>query len=119
MLCRTDQEVSPPHKGLSMLLVETDRPGFEATDVGTKMGWKASSTCEIVFKNVRVPVSNLLGTENRGFYHAMELFTETRIDVAANSLGGAQAAFDWSAQGNVFSEDTVPWSVQLTMSVVE
>ena len=94
VLCRTDQEVSLPHKGLSMLLVETDRPGFEATDVGTKMGWKASSTCEIVFKNVRVPVSNLLGTENRGFYHAMELFTETRIDVAANSLGGAQAAFD-------------------------
>ena len=46
------------------------------------------------FNDVRVPVSNLIGQENRGFYQAMDLFNEIRIEVAAQALGIAQGAFD-------------------------
>jgi len=94
VLCKTDPNASPTHRGMSMILVETDRPGFEATDIGQKMGIRMTSTTEIALKNVRVPVTNLIGAENRGFYLALEFFDETRIDVAGQGIGGAQAAFD-------------------------
>ncbi|TAK35691.1 MAG: acyl-CoA dehydrogenase [Chloroflexota bacterium] len=94
VLCKTDPNAKPAHRGMSMILVESDRPGFEATDVGQKMGIRMTSTAEIVLKNVRVPVTNLIGTEGRGFYMSLEFFDETRIDVAAQGIGGSQAAFD-------------------------
>src|SRR3990170_3215550 len=71
VLCKTDPNASPTHRGMSMILVETDRPGFEATDIGQKMGIRMTSTTEIALKNVRVPITNLIGAENRGFYLAL------------------------------------------------
>jgi alkylation response protein AidB-like acyl-CoA dehydrogenase len=58
------------------------------------MGLHMTSTSELSFKDVRVPVSNLVGQEGRGFYHTMEFLDQTRIEVAAQALGGAQAALD-------------------------
>jgi alkylation response protein AidB-like acyl-CoA dehydrogenase len=94
VLCRTDPEVSPPHRGLSVILVESDRPGVSSTDIGEKMGITLTHTAEVNFKDVRVPLSNLVGEENRGFYHVLEFFDESRILVAAQALGTAQGAFD-------------------------
>jgi acyl-CoA dehydrogenase len=94
VLCRTDPEASPPHRGLSVILVEADRPGVSSADIGEKMGITLTHTAEVNFKDVRVPLSNLVGKENRGFYHVLEFFDESRILVAAQALGTAQGAFD-------------------------
>jgi alkylation response protein AidB-like acyl-CoA dehydrogenase len=74
--------------------VESDRPGVSSTDIGEKMGITLTHTAEVNFKDVRVPLSNLVGEENRGFYHVLEFFDESRILVAAQALGTAQGAFD-------------------------
>ena len=94
VLCNTDPEASPPHRGLSMILVEADRPGVAYQDVGKKMGITLSYTAEVTFKDVRVPLKNLIGKENKGFYHLLEFFDESRILVAAQGLGIAQGGFD-------------------------
>lgn len=94
VLCQTDPDASPSYRGLSVILVEADRAGVSATDVGTKMGMSLSYTAEVNFKDVRVPLSNLVGKENRGFYHVLEFFDESRVLVAAQALGTAQGAFD-------------------------
>jgi alkylation response protein AidB-like acyl-CoA dehydrogenase len=94
VLCTTDPEVKPSHRGLSVILVEADRQGLTATDVGKKMGIHLLYTAEVNFSDVRVPVSNLIGEENKGFYQVLEFFDESRILVAAQALGIAQGAFD-------------------------
>jgi len=58
------------------------------------MGIRMMQTAEVNFKNVRVPVSNLIGKANRGFYHVLEFFDESRVLIAAQALGTAQGAFD-------------------------
>jgi len=94
VLCQTDPDARPTHRGISMILVEADREGVTATDVGEKMGIRMMATAEMNFKNVRVPASNLIGKEGRGFYQVLEFFDESRILVAAQALGTAQGAFD-------------------------
>ena len=94
VLCQTDTEASPSHRGMSMILVEADRPGVSTSSVGEKMGIRLMDTAEVVFKDVRVPQSNLIGKENRGFYQVLEFFDESRILIAAQALGTAQGAFD-------------------------
>jgi alkylation response protein AidB-like acyl-CoA dehydrogenase len=94
VLCQTDPEVSPSYRGLSLILVEADNPGVSVQDVGKKMGITLSYTAEVVFKDVRVPLENLIGKENKGFYQLLEFFDESRILVAAQALGTAQGAFD-------------------------
>ncbi|MBI4319829.1 MAG: acyl-CoA dehydrogenase family protein [Chloroflexi bacterium] len=94
VVCQTDPDARPSYRGLSAIIVEADRDGYEATELGQKMGLKMSSTAQLTFTNVRVPVSHLVGQENRGFYHALEFFNGTRIEIAAHSVGVAQGAFD-------------------------
>jgi len=94
VLCQTDTEVAPSHRGMSLILVEADRKGVTAVDVGRKMGIQIMDTAEVIFKEVRVPAENLIGKENRGFYQVLEFFDESRILIAAQALGTAQGAFD-------------------------
>ena len=94
VLCQTDPDSKPSYRGMSLILVEADREGVSATDVGEKMGIRMMPTAEVVFKDVRVPASNLIGEEGRGFYQVLEFFDESRILVAAQALGTAQGAFD-------------------------
>ncbi len=94
VLCQTDQDAELGHRGMSLLLVEADRPGVSTASVGTKMGIRIMDTAEVNFKDVRVPKSNLIGKENRGFYQVLEFFDESRILIAAQGLGTAQGAFD-------------------------
>ncbi|MGE5257924.1 MAG: acyl-CoA dehydrogenase family protein [Hyphomicrobiales bacterium] len=93
-LCQTDSSSQPPYRGISMILVEADRPGLTTADVGEKMGIHMMATAEVNYKDVRVPASNLIGQEGRGFYQVLEFFDESRILVAAQALGIAQGAFD-------------------------
>jgi alkylation response protein AidB-like acyl-CoA dehydrogenase len=94
LLCQTEPEAKPPYRGQSTIIVETGTPGYTRSDVGEKMGIKMTSTAELSFNNVKVPLSNLVGTENRGFYQVLEFFDESRIEIAAQALGIAQGAFD-------------------------
>ncbi len=94
VLCQTDPDAKPPHRGLSVILVEADRPGVTSTSLGTKMGINLTHTAEVNFRDVKVPAGNLIGKENKGFYHVLEFFDESRILVAAQALGTAQGAFD-------------------------
>ncbi len=94
VLCQTNPEATPTYRGQSTIVVERGTSGFSSADVGEKMGIKMTSTAELSFNNVRVPSSNLVGGENRGFYQVLEFFDESRIEIAAQALGIAQGAFD-------------------------
>jgi alkylation response protein AidB-like acyl-CoA dehydrogenase len=94
LLCQTDSEAKPTYRGQSLFIVERGTPGYSAADVGEKMGIKMTSTAELSFSDVRVPASNMVGQENRGFYQVLKFFDESRIEIAAQALGIAQGAFD-------------------------
>jgi len=93
-MCQTDDQVQPTYRGISLILVEAEREGITATDLGDKMGIHMMSTAEVNYKDVRVPVSNVIGQEGKGFYHVLEFFDESRVLVAAQALGIAQGAYD-------------------------
>jgi alkylation response protein AidB-like acyl-CoA dehydrogenase len=94
VLCQSNPDAVPPYRGMCTLLVERGTPGFDATELGDKMGIRMTSTAEISFSDVHVPSENLIGQENRGFYQVMEFFDESRIEIAAQALGIAQGAFE-------------------------
>ena len=84
-----------PH-GVSLLVVETNTPGFEVTRVLKKMGWWASDTAELVFEDCLVPVENLLGEEGQGFYGIMANFQMERLQMALLANMTAQLALEES-----------------------
>jgi len=94
VMCQTDPDAKPSYRGISLILVEGDREGLSTMDVGDKMGITTMSTTEVILKDVRVPLSNLIGEEGKGFYHVLHFFDESRIQVAAQALGIAQGAYD-------------------------
>jgi alkylation response protein AidB-like acyl-CoA dehydrogenase len=94
VLCQTDPGASPPHRGFSIILVESEREGLSITSLGQKMGINMMATAEITLKDVRVPLSHLIGAEGRGFYHVGHFFDQSRIQIAAQALGIAQGAYD-------------------------
>jgi alkylation response protein AidB-like acyl-CoA dehydrogenase len=94
VLCVTNPAYPKKHERLSTIIVETDRPGYEASAFHGKLSIRTSNTGEVVFKDVRVPEKNLVGEEGRGFYHIMEFFNRTRVQVAALAVGTAQGALD-------------------------
>ncbi len=99
VLVKTDPEAEPRHRGMSVLMVEQPTPGFEVMrDLG-KLGYKGPESCEIVLDDVRVPAENLLGgVEGRGFQQVMSGLEVGRINIAARSVGIAQAALDVSLE---------------------
>jgi len=94
VMCQTDPDAKPTYRGISLILIEADREGVSTMDVGNKMGIHMMATAEVALKDVRVPLSNLIGEEGKGFYHVLHFFDESRIQVAAQALGIAQGAYD-------------------------
>ncbi|MBW1872334.1 MAG: acyl-CoA dehydrogenase family protein [Deltaproteobacteria bacterium] len=80
--------------GISVIVVETDRPGFSVGRNMDKMGWHASDTAELIFEDVRVPADNLLGELNQGFIVLMQNFAGERLMLAAQAVEIAQLAFE-------------------------
>ncbi|SER82028.1 acyl-CoA dehydrogenase [Psychrobacillus sp. OK032] len=85
-------------KGISAFIVEKDIPGFTAGKKEKKMGLRGSNTTELIFENAEVPAENLLGQEGEGFKIAMANLDVGRIGIAAQGLGIAEAAFEYSVQ---------------------
>ena len=88
----TDKEQGT--RGITAFILERDMPGFTMGKPENKMGLRASSTCELVFDNVHVPVENRLGAEGKGFKIAMATLDGGRIGVGAQAVGIAQGAID-------------------------
>jgi acyl-CoA dehydrogenase len=82
--------------GVSLLVIETNTPGFQVARKIRKMGWNASDTAELAFEDCRVPVANLLGEEGRGFYGIMENFQYERLSLAVMAHQVAQIAYEES-----------------------
>lgn len=81
-------------KGISLILVEATREGFERGRNLDKIGQHAADTSELFFSDVRVPVSNLMGQEGKGFVYLMSQLPQERLGIAISAQAGAQRAFD-------------------------
>jgi len=92
--CLTDRDASPLYRGISQIIVEKGTPGLDAEPLKPKMGMRAAPQAQLSFHNVRVPLSNLLGQENRGFHQIMSYFDFSRVPIAAAAVGIAEGAFE-------------------------
>ena len=94
VLCVTNPEAKKKHESFSTIIVETNRPGYEASKLHNKLSLRCSDTGEVTFKDVRVPVENLLGKEGKGFYNIMEFLNRSRLEAAGFGVGTAQGALE-------------------------
>ncbi|HLK10257.1 MAG TPA: acyl-CoA dehydrogenase family protein [Candidatus Binatia bacterium] len=94
VVARTDPDAQPPHRGLSLLLVEADTPGFVRGRRLEKLGLHAQDTSEIAFEDCRVPAANLLGREGQGFKMLMEKLQQERICIAVSTLASCRRALE-------------------------
>lgn len=92
VLAMTDKKAGT--RGISAFIMEKGMPGFTIGKPEKKLGIRASSTCELIFEDVKVPKENLLGKVGRGFGLAMKTLDGGRIGVGAQALGIAQGALD-------------------------
>ena len=91
-------DFSKGYKGITAFLVERDFPGFSVGKKENKLGIRASSTCELILENCRVPAGNVLGPVGLGYKVAIETLNEGRIGIGAQMIGVAQGAFDCAIQ---------------------
>jgi acyl-CoA dehydrogenase len=82
------------HRGISMLLVERDTPGFVVSRTLDKMGMRASDTAELSFQDMRVPGGNLLGREGVGFYEVMRVFQRERLVAGLHAVSMSERALE-------------------------
>jgi alkylation response protein AidB-like acyl-CoA dehydrogenase len=94
VFCLTEPEAGKRSERHSIMIVETERTGYEADQLHGKMGLRASNTANIFFSDVRVPEENLLGRRGNGFSQLMAFFDRSRAYVAAHGVGLAQGALD-------------------------
>lgn len=84
----------PGHGGVSLLVIDTNTPGFSVSRRLDKMGWRCSDTAELAFTDVRVPAAQLVGTRNSGFVQIMQQFQSERIGLAVQAYATAARALD-------------------------
>ncbi len=94
LAAKTDPEAGA--KGISLVLVEREREGFTRGRNLEKIGYHAQDTSELFFENVRVPITNLLGEENRGFIQLMEQLPQERLLIALRCATTIEAALEWT-----------------------
>lgn len=95
--CKTDPAQGA--KGTSLILIPFGTPGFrKGNQLLEKVGWKAQDTAELFFDDVRVPVSNLLGEEGRGFYQMMEQLPQERLLQCVRGAAALEASLEWTVE---------------------
>lgn len=96
VVCKTDPNAG--HGGISLILVEKDRPGFAPPRKLQKIGLPAQDTAELFFENVEVPLENLLGQENAGFYHLMTQLPQERAAIGVAAIAASEKALELTIQ---------------------
>ena len=108
VVCKTDPKAVPAWKGVSLIVVENGTPGFIKGRKLKKMGLHTQDTAELFFENCRVPVSNLLGQEGKGFTYLMHKLQEERLVTAICSQAAAetilQDAMDYAKTRQAFGK---------------
>ncbi len=97
-ICFAKTDPTQRHKGLSAFIITSDMPGLTGNPEKDKLGVRSSDTGEIVFEDCKVPKENLIGEEGQGFKIAESALTYGRANIAARSVGIAQAAVDSAIQ---------------------
>ena len=101
----------PGAHGISMLVIESDTPGYSVSTPLKKTGWWASDTAEIFFNDCRVPAANLIGEENQGFYAIMENFQGERLSLAIMAYMTAQMALE---EAQAYAKERMAFGKPLT-----
>jgi butyryl-CoA dehydrogenase/short/branched chain acyl-CoA dehydrogenase len=89
---------SAGYKGITAFIIEKDFPGFTVGKKEDKLGIRASSTCELILEDCRVPKSNVLGEAGKGYKIAIETLNEGRIGIGAQMAGVARGAWEYAAK---------------------
>lgn len=89
---------SAGYKGITAFIIERDTPGFQVGKKEDKLGIRASSTCELLLDDCRLPAGSVLGQTGKGYKIAIETLNEGRIGIAAQMLGLAQGAWNYAAK---------------------
>jgi long-chain-acyl-CoA dehydrogenase len=92
VVAKTDPDAG--HRGISLLVVERDMPGYERGRRLEKIGLHAQDTAELFFRDVRVPCDHLLGEEGQGFRYLMEQLPRERLAIAVGAVAAAEAALE-------------------------
>lgn len=90
VVCKTDPEAQPAHKGISLIVAEAGTPGFSKGKQLKKVGQHSQDTSELIFEDARVPANHLLGEENQGFYYLMNQLQQERLMVAIAAVTGVE-----------------------------
>jgi alkylation response protein AidB-like acyl-CoA dehydrogenase len=108
VVVKTDLNAKPAHRGVSLILVDKDAPGFVRGRKLDKLGFKGQDTSELFFEDCRVPVSNLLGKDGNGFKMLMEKLQQERLVAAVGSLASARRCLhdtiDYTKQRKAFGQ---------------
>ncbi len=94
VVCKTDPDAGA--KGTSLVLVEAGREGFRKGRNLEKIGLKAQDTSELFFDDVRVPMTNLLGEEGKGFVYLMQELAWERLQLSVSAVASMEAAVEWT-----------------------
>ncbi len=94
VVAKTDTKAKPAHRGISLITVDKDAPGFNRGRKLVKLGFKGQDTSELFFEDCRVPVTNLLGQEGQGFKMLMDKLQQERLVTAVGSLASARRCLD-------------------------
>jgi long-chain-acyl-CoA dehydrogenase len=94
VVAKTDPDAQPAYRGMSIILVESDREGFSKGRKLDKIGQDAADTSELFFEDVRVPITNCLGEEGMGFIYLMSQLPQERLSIAVSTMASSQKAFD-------------------------
>ncbi len=95
---KTNPDAEKAWQGISIILVEADREGFERGRNLDKIGMDAADTSELFFNDVRVPMTNCLGEEGHGFIYLMSELPQERLSIAVSAQASAQKAFDLTVE---------------------
>jgi acyl-CoA dehydrogenase len=106
--CKTDLQTVPKHKGVSLLVVERDSPGFSRGRKLNKIGLHCQDTAELIFEDCKIPKNNLLGEEGKGFVYLMEKLQQERLLVAIGAQTAAEVmlkmTFDYVKSREAFGK---------------
>ncbi|MEW9050598.1 MAG: acyl-CoA dehydrogenase family protein [Neobacillus sp.] len=108
VVCKTNPNTNPPHRGISLFVVEEGTPGFSKGKKLNKVGQHANDTCELIFEDVRVSKEHLLGEEGKGFYYLMQKLQQERLLCALGGIVSAEEmlrmTIDYTKQREAFGK---------------